>query len=292
MFVYFKDGKGTTPEARVRRLQLVSSNLDLVPPRPDVLLDNLPPYDGTKFQRTRTDLRLDRARDLFLKACPNGFGGEVYNAPNGERVYKSVAHERYAAAASSLPAIAKQADAATIRDALRHVYAGPKGGDIEGLNLMHPRFEAPHYFAALDDGGFARRFLSAALAFISSPDRPNFERYASAVEEMQWVEGKGGTGLWPLFSWLPFVADPANHLVVRPSIVREFASILPFELRLDSALDYESYRRVLTMTAALKAAIENSEVNLARRPLDMIDLQSFMWVVLRLFEPGALEKGG
>jgi len=40
----------------------------------------------------------------------------------------------------------------------------------------------------------------------------------------------------------------------------------------------------------LRSSRTGSELNLSRRSLDMIDMQSFMWVVQRNFEPSALEQ--
>ena len=78
-------------------------------------------------------------------------------------------------------------------------------------------------------------------------------------------------------------------MLVRPAIVSGFASILPFDIRFSSHLEYDTYSRVLRMSRQLLGYVADSELNLSRRPLDMIDLQSFMWVVQRHFEPGVLE---
>jgi hypothetical protein len=78
-------------------------------------------------------------------------------------------------------------------------------------------------------------------------------------------------------------------MMIRPSVAMDFASIMPFDLKFESELDFGTYERVLLMSKELLGRIQDSELNLSRRPLDMIDLQSFMWVTLKYFDPGALK---
>jgi hypothetical protein len=81
---------------------------------------------------------------------------------------------------------------------------------------------------------------------------------------------------------MPFIAAPEQHMMIRPNIVQGFASILPFEIHYRSELDYNMYRGVLAMSQRLNARLTDTKLNIARRRLDMIDMQSFMWVVQRL----------
>jgi hypothetical protein len=131
--------------------------------------------------------------------------------------------------------------------------------------------------------------LIASCAFIAVPDAAKFEALASVLEHLPGSSHNSRIGKWPFFTWLPFLADPTRHMMIRPSIASGFASILPFEIGYRSELNYEMYRLVVLMSERLRAKLMDTELNLGRRELDMIDMQSFMWVVQRHFEPSALE---
>ena len=138
-------------------------------------------------------------------------------------------------------------------------------------------------------------YLQASLAFSEAPDNATFEALASVVERLPGASHQSRVGKWPFFTWLPFIAVPERHMMIRPSIARGFASILPFEIHYRSELDYSMYHLVVLMSERLKAIVADSELNLSRRPLDMIDMidmQSFMWVVQRYFEPSSLSDLG
>jgi hypothetical protein len=289
--VYFKGQVASTPEGKVVRMQIPADRLQVIPQRADVELDHLPPYDpdSMKFKRPATKVDLVRSRMLFQTRYPLGFGDPLYHSLTDERAYKVAAHERFVDSLPQLQVLATNGTGEQIRSLLERVYRGDRGGDIEGLNLMHPRYEAPHYFAALTDDSEAQNYLSAVLSFISKVSEATFHEYTSTVSRMQWNVERGDKGLWPLFSWLPFIGNPGLHMMVRPSVAREFASAMGFDLHLQSDLDYQSYVGVLKMSQLLMSKLQESELNLSRRALDMIDVQSFMWVAIKYFEPNALE---
>jgi hypothetical protein len=289
-YIYFKGKSDPVPEARVVGFRLPVDFLEIVTGASDPELDNLPPYADKKFRRAVTSLTFEKAKSLFLKAYPLGFNDPAYLAPlGGERAYKVAAHERFLAA-GDLGNLAQTGTGEDIRAALSKVYMSDDTHAVESLNLLHPRWEAPAFFSSLDDTDVARAYLHAALGFIACSDAASFEAYATSIEKLGGGSGSDRrTGRWPAFSWLPFIADPKIHMMVRPAIVTGFASILPFDIRFPSHLEYDAYARVLRMSKQLLSRVADSELNLSRRSLDMIDLQSFMWVVQRYFEPGALE---
>jgi hypothetical protein len=46
-------------------------------------------------------------------------------------------------------------------------------------------------------------------------------------------------------------------------------------------VNYESYTRIVDMATRLAEVLQHSAINLEQKPLDMMDVQSFMWVVER-----------
>jgi hypothetical protein len=97
---------------------------------------------------------------------------------------------------------------------------------------------------------------------------------------------RGLVGRWPYATWLPFIAEPTHHFAIRPTYIHEFASAAAFEIAYNSELDFRMYELVCRLAEHLLEELDVSGLNTSRRPLDMIDAQSFMWVARRYSEPG------
>ena len=78
---------------------------------------------------------------------------------------------------------------------------------------------------------------------------------------------------WPVVSLLPFLADPTSHMFLKPQQTKRTAQAFMFELLYDSRPNWSCYQRLQQLSLKILQDI---------RPLgarDMIDVQSFMWVV-------------
>jgi hypothetical protein len=288
--VYFKDRTRTIPEARLSEFRLPSEILELGPDAPaDAELDHLPPYSrpGGKheFKRKKTNLTIRGAQDLFFRTYPLGFNDPGYLDPiKGEREYKAAANRRYLEAMSAgLPRLTERPH--EIRAALWRIYDGLDHKAVFALNVLHPKWEAPPFFDALDDFAWAPRYLSTALAFAAERSAATFDALADVMEEMPGLE-RGLTGRWPYATWFPFIAEPKHHIAIRPTYIEEFASAATFDIAYSSELDFRMYERVCRLAEHLLEELDVSGLNTNRRPLDMIDAQSFMWVARRYSEPG------
>ncbi len=153
------------------------------------------------------------------------------------------------------------------------------------MNLLHPRWEAPRFFDALDDVAWARRYLSSSLAFAAERSAGTFDALADVIVEMPGLD-RGLTGRWPYATWFPFVAEPKHHIAIRLTYIEEFASAAAFDIAYNSELDFRMYERVCLLAERLLQELDSSGLNTGRRSLDMIDAQSFMWVARRYSEPG------
>jgi hypothetical protein len=288
--IYFKDRTKTVPEARLSEFLLPTEFIEIVPDAPpDAELDHLPPYSRPngkhEFKRRKTDLTIKAAKDLFFRTYPLGFNDPGYFDPiRGEREYKVAANRRYSEAMEAgLPMLAERPQ--DIRAALQRIYDGPDPKAVAPLNLMHPRFEAPRFFDALDDLAWARRYLSASLTFAAERSAATFDALANVMEEMPTLE-RGLTGRWPYATWLLFIAEPTRHIAIRPTYIEEFASAATFDIAYRSEINFRMYERVCRLAEHLLEELDVSGLNTNRRRLDMIDAQSFMWVARRYSEPG------
>ena len=288
--VYFKDRAKTVPEARLSEFRVPTDILEIAPAAPpDAELDNLPPYsrhgDRHEFKRRKTDLTIKAAQDLFFRTYPLGFNDPAYFDPlRGEREYKVAANRRYLdAMAAGLPALTERPQ--DIQAAFRRIYEGQNHAEVFPLNVLHPRFEAPRFFDALDDLPWARSYLSASLAFAAERSASTFNALAAVMEEMPGL-APGLIGRWPYATWFPFIAEPTRHIAIRLTYIEEFASAAAFDIAYSRELDFRMYERVCLLAEHLLEELDVSGLNTGRRPLDMIDAQSFMWVARKYSEPG------
>jgi hypothetical protein len=283
--VYFRDVDEPAPEDRVKQFNDKGSQmLTGIEPLGDVVLDNLPPWKDGKFQRFKTDLTIDAAKRDFLRRFPGGIDDPEFR--RAEIDYKRSAHQRYKTLFEPfVRGWVAQGNNVAIAAALDQVYGDPRAPKIGAdtrLNLLYQKVEEPAYFDALRGGGdFTTQYAKAALDFIEQDGTEQFDRYVRALEQLPTREGGAQIDLWTTLTWLPFVAVPDQHVLIKPTIIQSFASALAFEPNYKSQLNHLTYRSVQNLAESMRETLRSSEVNLRGRELDMIDVQSFMWVVAR-----------
>jgi hypothetical protein len=77
---------------------------------------------------------------------------------------------------------------------------------------------------------------------------------------------------WPLVTVFGFIAQPDQHLFVKPLVTRAAARAYGYPLQYTSRPGWQTYADVL----AFAETVRRDQRDL--RPRDMIDLQSFIWV--------------
>jgi len=77
---------------------------------------------------------------------------------------------------------------------------------------------------------------------------------------------------WPVVTVFGFIAAPASHIFLKPTVTRRAAETLgvPFEYR--SRPNWETYAELLRHARAVRKDLPDLH------PRDMIDIQSFLWV--------------
>lgn len=275
--VYFPDQQ-KDPDSRVSRFPVGSSHLSPIDPFPHPELDNLPPWKDGKFARTRTELSVDRAKELFKRQFA-GFDDREF--VRRERSYKLSAHERFKRLSADREA--STLTGAEVAQLLNDVYGeNRKDGTQERLNLLYQKVDEPAYFEALYAGGPRTvDYYQSALEFIRKSDENSFRRYAKAIDNLPTRAGGAKLDGWTTITWLPFIADPSSQFLIKPTIVQAFASILPFEINYNAHANFLTYRRCVEMALRMRDVLEKSELNPSQRTIDLIDVQSFMWVVMR-----------
>jgi hypothetical protein len=193
------------------------------------------------------------AKARFLSIMPFGFQDKRY--VDNERMYK-VATQRFAA--DRLPLA--RASAAMHDDAVEASRVYSK------TNLLSQFEHARMQEILKGDEGPA--FVTAAAAFAEG-DR------AAALFEMNSILSKHGSPSWPAVTYLPFFWLPQSNMFLKPAVTRDFAERVghPFAREYSSQLHVDVYASLLDLAEETEMAIADL------RPVDRIDVQSFIWVI-------------
>ena len=160
---------------------------------------------------------------------------------------------------------------AALVDAGEHAkIAGTLDSMFRATNILSPfEVKAVHKaFAKADEA--STKVLGQTLAFIANPGQQTFKAMAEAVSMLPADGGKVHT--WPIVTLLPFLADPARFIPLKPTNTELIAARMGANLKYDTTPNWETYDAFLRMSNALLDRL---------KPLgakDMIDAQQFMWV--------------
>lgn len=268
--VYFRDVPGRTQGDAVKKFKTAPSPLRVAETQNDPQLDNLPPYDAAEFKSKARRVSLEEGVEVFLGYFPEGFADPGYlgDRKSGERNYKLKAHRLYVDTLGD-----GQAESLLLAgdiDELRRRMLAVQGR----TNLLFPT-EAAAFRDGLRDDRAAKRFFEALTALLSAPgpDEAHFEALADAAASLPAEEDKTSPWKWTVTTVLPFLAQPEKYIFVKPTPTQQCAERMSFDIQYRSNPNWITYRKVLELADVLLERL---------RPLgarDMIDAQSFMWVI-------------
>jgi hypothetical protein len=206
-----------------------------------------------------------RCRRKFLRVFPGGFRDETYL--DWERDYKWETHQRWEAALN----------AAEFRRLLRagqyaEVAARAIRTEQRSRHSMIFSFEKMALRDAVKSKAGARAFATGLYELLHG--RGSIERRFS-----QWIDVVGALPrkqtrvlTWPLVTVWGFIAQPKQHIFLKPNVTRAAAEAYGFDFHYQSRPSWETYAGLLEFAAVIRRDLRDL------RPRDMIDIQSFMWV--------------
>lgn len=221
------------------------------------------PVAGANPPATLDSQAVKRARAKFLRLFPGGFRDETYLA--WERDYKWEAHQEWD----------QQLGGPVFRKLLKSAEyweIASRTVKIESGRSLLFSFEKMALRDAVKMPGGAQIFATGLYDFLrgtGSPER-RFTRWCKAVETLPRRQTRVLT--WPLVTVFGFVAQPDQHIFLKPNTTREAARRMGFEFDYRSRPNWETYSNYLQFAEATRLAIRDM------RPRDMIDIQSFLWV--------------
>ena len=216
-----------------------------------------PPRDPVRVARAR-------ARRKFLAYFPDGFADEEYLAT--ERGYKVAAHERW------LEDLSQEAHRALI-EAGRFVEVAERASRIEGRTHLLFSFEKMALRDAIKSKPGAERFavgLYQRLYGRSGPER-RFDAFTEVLATLPRRQSRVLT--WPVHTVFGFIARPTEQIYLKPKVTQRAAQAYAYEFEYDTRPNWRTYQSALAFAEQIRQDVADLG------PRDLIDLQSFIWVL-------------
>jgi hypothetical protein len=233
----------------------------------DSWLDNLPPYKVGQSPSLKIRVTMKQGIEYFQSKFPKGFNDPQYFAE--EREYKLQAHQHCDELLNN-EQFSKLLSSDNIDELVRRVLS------IESKINVLSVFEKTSFRDALKNKKAATLYLQTLFGILQKGAKENvMAAYFEAVTSLPAELGKSRVATWPVATVMPYLAMPNVFMFLKPDVTRECAERLNFNLCYDAKPNYLTYSKLLLMCDLLMEQL----VPLGAR--DMIDLQSFIWVIGR-----------
>ena len=205
-----------------------------------------------------------RCRRKFLRVFPSGFRDAEYLEL--ERDYKWQAHERWMAtlAPDEFRSLLRRGQYSEIA---AHAVA------VEARTNLLFSFEKMALRDAVRSSAGARRFATGLYAFLHGKEalEERFSDWCATVAMLPRRQTRVLT--WPLITVFGFIALPDQHIFLKPRVTQTAARAYDYDF------EYVSRPNWATYASLLRFARQVRRDTLDLSPRDMIDVQSFLWVL-------------
>lgn len=218
----------------------------------------------SKLTSLRRTASAQKCRQKFLDYFPSGFDDETYLA--WERDYKWTAHEQW--------------NEQLNRHNYRRLLAGGKFRDlaativrIESRTNLLFSFEKMALRDAVKSEFGAHAFALGLYELLHGRGNTakRFEQWCEVVRSLPRKQTRVFT--WPVVTVFGFIAQPKEHIFLKPTVTRLAARAYGFDFHYKSGPNWETYAELLEFAESIRR--ENVDLH----PRDLIDLQSFIWVL-------------
>ena len=204
-----------------------------------------------------------RCRRKFLRFFPKGFHDDTYL--DWERRYKVEAHERWGELLNGVAyrKLLKQRD---------HQEIARRAVSIESRTNLLFSFEKMALRDAVRSPEGAHMFADGLFEYLYGRDNEQraFQAWCDVLAQLPRRQTRVLT--WPLATVFGFLAQPDRHMFLKPNVTRVAAREYRYEFTYDSRPGWPTYASLLGFAGQIRR--DQSDL----RPVDMIDLQSFIWV--------------
>jgi hypothetical protein len=219
---------------------------------------------GTRDRKSRRPAA-QSCRRKFLRFYPGGFRDESY--VEAERAYKWQSHLRWREELD-----VEQFSALLQAERYEEIAARAVRIEQRSLYSMLFSFEKMALRDAVKSRDGARAFAEGLYQYLHGAGelQARFETWVEVVARLPRRQTRVLT--WPLITVFGFIAQPRQHMFMKPNTMRAAARLYDFELDYRSRPNWRTYGDLL----ALARCVRSEQRDLG--PRDMIDAQSFLWV--------------
>ncbi|MCE3259165.1 MAG: hypothetical protein K0S12_806 [Bacteroidetes bacterium] len=205
-----------------------------------------------------------RAVKKFLRFFKKGFHDQKYL--DWERDYKWNAHLLWK----------EQLDKKEYRRLLDegdYITIAKRAVNIEAKTNLLFSFEKMALRDAVKSNEGAKLFAESLYDYVYGKGAPQerFENFTSALARLPRKQTRVLT--WPLQTVFGFIADPERHIFLKPQVTKKAAAVYGFPFEYSSKPNWNTYQSLHAFAARIK------KDHPALKPRDLIDLQSFIWVL-------------
>ena len=200
----------------------------------------------------------------FLRLFPQAFQDDRYL--QWERNYKEQAHTQWEAALN------RSAFRMLLRTG-RFAEIARRAIQIESRTNLLFSFEKMALRDALKSSSGARAFAKGLFAFLYGPGTPacKFNDWCQVVAALPRKQTRVFT--WPVVTVFGFIAQPKTHIFLKPKAMRAAARQYGMIWLYQPQPSWLTYGSFLTFAGGVRRDLH------ALHPRDMIDIQSFLWVL-------------
>ncbi|MCU1300856.1 MAG: hypothetical protein JWQ87_1140 [Candidatus Sulfotelmatobacter sp.] len=205
-----------------------------------------------------------RSRRKFLRFFPGGFHDPTYL--EWERNYKWNAHLQWNEVLN-FTAYRGLLERRKFSEIAAHAVR------IESRTNLLFSFEKMAIRDALKSSAGARAFSTGLFNFLyrSGTLDGKFEAWRDVVAALPRKQTRVLT--WPVLTVFSFIAQPETHIFLKPNVTRIAARGYGFNFEYQSRPSWKTYSSLLQFAGTVRRDLRDL------RPRDMIDIQSFIWVL-------------
>jgi hypothetical protein len=205
-----------------------------------------------------------KCRRKFLRYYPRGFVDPDYL--DLERDYKWTAHERWSRDLG-------KDEFKRLLQAREYREIAARAIGIEARTNLVFSFEKMALRDAVKGAGGAKSFAEGLFEFLHSDAglEDRFTKWTDTVAGLPRIQTRVLT--WPVVTVFGFIAQPGTHFFLKPMVTRRAAERYGYNLGYTSTPHWDTYAGLLNFTRRVRGDLRDLH------PRDMIDIQSFLWVL-------------
>ena len=206
----------------------------------------------------------ERCWRWFTRFFPRGFKDSKY--VDWERGYKLQAHEQWQESLN-------RGDFRKLLKDERFEEIASTAIRIESRTNLLFSFEKMALRDAVRSEAGARIFAEGLCELLHGRGNPaaKFEGWCQVVGNLPRRQTRVLTH--PVVTVFPFIADPENHIFLKPNVTKEAARLYGFDFKYESTPSWKVYSQLLEFAQLIRNDLRS------KGPKDMIDIQSFIWVI-------------